>query len=51
MVPSSIQRVASEDTTVGGYPVTKGMQVLFPVHHYHLDSEDWPDPMTFDPER
>ena len=46
-----VDRVASEDVTVNGINIPKGMIVnttIYPVHH---DPDYWPEPETYDPER
>ncbi|XP_060064390.1 cytochrome P450 3A24-like [Ylistrum balloti] len=48
---SRIDRIASRDVTIGNVKVPKGMIINIPVGAIHMDSEYWPDPEKFDPER
>lgn len=47
----SLARVATEDTTVGGYPVAKGAEVILWLYLTHHDPRFYPDPSRFLPER
>ncbi|MED5371375.1 MAG: cytochrome P450 [Myxococcota bacterium] len=40
-----------EDTTVGGYPVSKGEVIAVLIPQLHRDPSVWEDPERFDPER
>lgn len=44
-------REAAEDVTIGGITIPKHTLVVVPVWAIHRDSELWPSPDTFDPER
>lgn len=44
-------RVASQDTEVGGYPITKGSEILVWTYFLHRDERWFPDPARFWPER
>lgn len=48
--PLLLQRVAVEDVDLGGYRVTKGMQVAIPSVVFQVDPEVWPNPLVFNPE-
>ncbi|XP_072137234.1 uncharacterized protein [Mobula birostris] len=45
------RRVAKQDTTLCGYTVPKGMQVMFVAFAVHRDPEIFADPDEFQPER
>lgn len=42
---------ASEDTTIGGYNIPKGTNVLVNFWAIHHDPKHWPNPEKFDPTR
>lgn len=44
-------REAVSDTTIGGYPLLAGSQVIICSHVVHRDPKLYPDPERFDPER
>ena len=44
-------RICVEDCVVNGIPFDKGTQVFLPYQHIHKNSDIWPDPEKFDPER
>ncbi|MFM1920780.1 MAG: hypothetical protein RLZZ303_2414 [Candidatus Hydrogenedentota bacterium] len=44
-------REAVTDTTLGGYPVPAGSQVIISSHVVHHHARHYPDPERFDPER
>ena len=46
-----IARRASEDTSVGGYPVPRGSEVIIWVYMAHRDPRFFPEPEVFRPER
>jgi len=43
--------VASEDITIDGVFIPKGMQVSVPTYALQNDPEYWPHPERFDPDR
>lgn len=44
-------REAIEDTTIGGYDIPKGSQIIYSSYVTHRDERFFPDPEKFDPER
>jgi cytochrome P450 len=48
---SSPVREATEDTTLGGYPIAKGTLILLCQHIAHHDERFWTDPEIFDSSR
>ena len=44
-------RITSEDTTLGGYDIPAGTEVLASIYHTHHMPELYPDPEAFKPER
>ncbi|ESN92768.1 hypothetical protein HELRODRAFT_69872 [Helobdella robusta] len=44
-------RVASQDVTINGLFIPKGMAVGIPIHFLQNDPDYWPDPHVFNPER
>jgi cytochrome P450 len=44
-------RRALEDTTIGGYDIPAGSDVVLSVWSIHHRADIWPDPERFDPER
>ncbi|KNA09937.1 hypothetical protein SOVF_148920 [Spinacia oleracea] len=44
-------REALSDVTINGYTIPKGWKVLVWFRTCHLDPENWPDPMKFNPSR
>ena len=53
MYPSGLwlPRTATEDTTLGGYPIPEGTSVVCSPYLVHHDPHAWTDPERFDPER
>ncbi|XP_059158374.1 cytochrome P450 2U1-like [Physella acuta] len=51
IVPYSLSHECSQDTTVGGYTIPKGTQVLPNLDFVHNDQQVWGDPGNFRPER
>ncbi|XP_072037463.1 cytochrome P450 2U1-like [Amphiura filiformis] len=47
----SIPRCATVDTTLAGYSIPKGTNVVCNIWSVHHDSNLWPDPERFDPSR
>ncbi|XP_036610923.1 cytochrome P450 2J2-like [Trichosurus vulpecula] len=50
IVPFNVPRVATVDTTVGGYHVPKGTIVMTNLTALHRDPKEWATPETFNPE-
>ncbi|XP_060083510.1 cytochrome P450 3A24-like isoform X2 [Ylistrum balloti] len=50
-VAARIDRMASNDVTIGNIKIPKGMIINIPVGAIQRDPEYWPDPEKFDPER
>lgn len=48
---SFLPRRAMQDTTIAGYPVPAGTDVVVSTWAIHRDPELWPDPTRFDPDR
>jgi flavonoid 3'-monooxygenase len=46
-----VSRRAVEETTLCGYRIPKGTEMLVNYYGLHVDPAAWPDPMTFDPDR
>jgi len=46
-----IDRVALQDTVVGGYRIPRGAVVEIPIYTVHRDPKLYPDPDAFRPER
>ncbi|XP_060085825.1 cytochrome P450 3A24-like [Ylistrum balloti] len=46
-----IDRMASNDVTIGNIKIPKGMIINIPVGAIQMDPEYWPEPEKFDPER
>ncbi|HVY44829.1 MAG TPA: cytochrome P450 [Minicystis sp.] len=46
-----VARRAREDTSIGGYPVRHGTEVVLWFYHTHHDARWYPDPEAFVPER
>ena len=46
-----VGRRAAEDTEIGGYPVSRGSEVVLWIFLTHRDPRWWPDPEAFRPER
>jgi len=46
-----IDRVASNDVTIGNLHIPAGTVVAMPIHTIHRDPEYWPNPEEFDPDR
>lgn len=44
-------REAIEDTTIGGYKIPKGSQIIYSSYVTHRDERFFPDPEKFDPDR
>lgn len=47
----SIQHKATRDSSIGGYPIKCGTQVLFDLWSLHRDQRYWDDPYQFNPHR
>ena len=47
----TMTRRAEEDTTIGGYPVPAGSEVVLWIYWTHHDPRWWPEPEAFRPER
>ena len=47
----AIPRCAEHDTTLGGYPVPRGAEVVIWVYHVHRHPSYYPAPERFEPER
>jgi len=47
----TVAREALRDTTLGGYDVPKGAQVVTSTYVVHRDPRWWPEPLEFRPER
>jgi cytochrome P450 len=47
----SLARIATQDTTLGGYPVAQGAEVILWLYLTHHDPRFYPDPSRFLPER
>ncbi|XP_064651092.1 cytochrome P450 2B5-like isoform X2 [Lineus longissimus] len=50
-IPTAAPHMASEDTTLNGYPIEKGTLVLVNLHSVHNEREYWGDPDVFRPGR
>jgi len=50
-VISFVLRRAVRTTNVGGYEIPKNTNILIPLWNIHRNSENWPEPDVFDPER
>uniref|UniRef100_A0A0B6ZR23 Uncharacterized protein n=1 Tax=Arion vulgaris TaxID=1028688 RepID=A0A0B6ZR23_9EUPU len=50
-VPLAVPHYTTRDTSVLGIPVPKDMTVYINLWSLHHDSQDWPEPWTFKPER
>ncbi|XP_068949560.1 cytochrome P450 2J2-like [Petaurus breviceps papuanus] len=50
ILPFNVPRVATVDTTVGGYHVPKGTIMLTNLTSLHRDPKEWATPETFNPE-
>jgi cytochrome P450 len=48
---TTVARVATEDTEVGGWFIPKGADMICWIYHAHHDPRWWPDPKRFDPDR
>lgn len=46
-----VERLVAEDTTIEGIYMPKGTSVAALIYAIHHDSEIWPEPSKFDPER
>ncbi|KAJ8270166.1 hypothetical protein GJAV_G00111070 [Gymnothorax javanicus] len=46
-----VERFCTETVVVNGVTIPKGFVVVIPVYALHHDSEYWPEPECFDPER
>lgn len=44
-------RIADEATTIGGYSIPAGTELLVSIYHTHTDPELFPNPKRFDPDR
>ena len=47
----AVPRIANRDTTVGGFPVAAGTEVIMWPYWAHRDGRWFPDPNRFDPDR
>lgn len=50
-LPGSVRRVAVEDYCEGDFRIPKGTDVFVPALDIHYDSNLWPEPEKFDPDR
>ncbi|XP_072038343.1 cytochrome P450 2U1-like [Amphiura filiformis] len=50
-IAQSIPRCATVDTSLAGYSIPKGTNVVCNIWSLHLDPNLWPDPERFDPSR
>ncbi|XP_075559621.1 cytochrome P450 3A25-like [Dermacentor variabilis] len=50
-LPGSVRRVAVKDYCEGGFRIPKGTDVFVPALDIHYDSNLWPEPGNFDPDR
>ena len=48
---ASLPHIVREDTTVGGYPITKGSLVVANIQFLHRDERYWDEPDVYKPER
>ena len=44
-------RECSEDITIKGFTLPKGLLVQVPIYYLHHNPEYWPEPDRFDPNR
>lgn len=51
VVPFGVPRATTCDTTLGGFDIPNGWQVLFNIWDLHHDPEKWKNPSEFHPER
>ncbi|XP_077997858.1 cytochrome P450 2U1-like [Glandiceps talaboti] len=51
IAPMTLPHAALTDTTIGGYNVPKGTQVIPNLWSIHYDPIAWPEPHEFDPSR
>lgn len=51
VIPFGVPRATTCDTTLGGFDIPKGWQVLFNIWDLHHDPEKWENPSEFHPER
>ncbi|OQV16719.1 Cytochrome P450 2J6 [Hypsibius exemplaris] len=51
LIPFAVPHQATEDTTLAGYRIPKGTQVMLHLYSILHDPELWTDPETFCPER
>ncbi|GFY46277.1 cytochrome P450 2J6 [Trichonephila inaurata madagascariensis] len=51
IAPLGAPHRVSEDTTIGGYHIPKGTDVMSNIYALHNDSKYWEDPEIFKPER
>ena len=47
----SIGRRCGEDDEIGGFHVSRGMNIVVPIFHFHWSERYWKEPHRFDPER
>ena len=51
LAPSSLPHETTEDVELGGYVLPKGTMVVPELRSVNTDSEAWPEPEVFRPER
>ena len=47
----SVGRRCTEEDTLGGYQIPKGMNVVIPIFYFHWSERFWKSPQKFDPTR
>ncbi|KAA0201725.1 Cytochrome P450 CYP3214A, partial [Hyalella azteca] len=51
LLPIHVQRMATQDTTIGGYFIPKGTLLRVGSYSIHFDPRYWTDPEDFNPDR
>ena len=46
-----VDRVASNDVTIKGFPIKKGTVIAISIIGRHMDPGIWPEPEKYDPDR